>query len=106
MIEETINLNTDLKELFVALKIDETINVLDKESDDIVKEITLYNYEIIKNYYESEKYAVLLQHIKFVAYSSFLCEYSVKRQIINNADYEDMSTLFENILILKQQSEQ
>lgn len=104
MTEEIHYLNTDLKELFVASKIEELMIALDKESDNIVQEITLYNYDIIKNYFDSDKYSLLFKYIKFVAFSSFLCDYSAKRQLIENAEYEGMSYIFTTVYnLVKQQ---
>ena len=104
--EEINNLNTDLKELFVDSQFDRMQEVLDKIADDTVIEITLYNYDIIRKYYEAQRYNLLAQFIKFVAYSSFLCEYSEKRQIISSNEYEKMYETFTNIhLKLKEEKE-
>jgi hypothetical protein len=105
MNEEITNLNTDFKELFVNSQLEELVETLDKTENEIIHEITLFNYEIIKKYYDTEKYTVLFQYIKFVAYSSFLCDYSVNRQIIGDDTYQGMSSIFENIYNLIKQPE-
>lgn len=97
MTEEINNLNTDLKELFVNNQLEEAARILDETGDDIISELTLYNYEIIKKYYDSQKYSILIQHIKFTAFSCYLCEYSANRQLIGAKDFEDMSLLFQDI---------
>lgn len=106
MTEEINNLNTDLKELFVDSKFDKMQEVLDNIADSTVIEIALYNYDIIKKYYETQRYNLLAQFIKFVAYSSFLCEYSAKRQIISNDEYKEMYEMFSNIYLkIKEEKE-
>ena len=97
MTEEINNLNTDLKELFVNNQLEEAAGILDETKDEVVREITLYNYDIIKKYYDSQKFAVLIQHIKFTAFSCYLCEYSANRQLIGAEDFEGMSRVFGDI---------
>lgn len=97
MTEEINNLNTDLKELFVDSKFDRMQEVLDNIADGTIIEITLYNFDIIRKYYEGQQFNLLAQFIKFVAHSSFLCEYSVKRQIISSDEYEKMYEIFTSI---------
>ncbi len=102
MTEEINNLNTDFKELFSENKLEELIEQLNTTESSIVTEITLYNYDIIKKYYQSEKYNLLLQFIKFVAFSSFMWEYSEKRNLLDSAQNQEMSALFTNIYELVQ----
>lgn len=97
MTEEINNLNTDLKELFVNNQLEEAARILNETEDEIVGEITLYNYEIIKKYYDSQKFSILIQHIKFTAFSCYLCEYSANRQLIGTQDFEGMSQVFKDI---------
>ncbi|MDF2609944.1 MAG: hypothetical protein K0R92_1418 [Lachnospiraceae bacterium] len=99
MTEEINNLNTDLKELFVNSGFDKMNEILNEIPEAVVLEITLYNYEIIKKYYENAKFDILFQFIKFVAYSSYLCDYSAKCQLIANTDYESMNQMFTNIYL-------
>lgn len=100
MTEEINNLNTDLKELFVDSKYDRMQEILDKIADSIMIEITQYNFDIIKKYYEAERYTILAQFIKFVAYTSFLCEYSAKREIISSEEYDGMVKIFNDIYLM------
>lgn len=97
MTEEVNNLNTDLKELFVNNQIEETAKILDQTADETVLEITLYNYEIIKKYFDSQKFSVLTGHIRFAAFSCYLCEYAANRQLIGREDFEGMSRVFQEI---------
>jgi len=105
MTEEINNLNTDLKDLFVNSEIEKSFEIMDNIPTEIALELTLYNYDIIKKYFDSEKYTVLFQHIKFVAYSSFLCEYSINHQIIKSEDYESMASTFTEIYNLIKQNQ-
>ncbi len=102
MTEEINNLNTDLKELFSENKLEELIEQLNNTESSIVTEITLFNYDIINKYYEAGKYNLLMQFIKFVAFTSFMWEYSAKRGLLDAAINEAMSTLFTNIYELIQ----
>lgn len=104
MTEELNNLNTDLKELFVNNQLDDLKNTLDKETDEVVVELTHYNYEIIKKYYDAKKFNLLLQYIKFTAYSCFLCEYAADRQLINAEEFNSMSAIFHEIYRIIQQN--
>jgi hypothetical protein len=106
MTEEINNLNTDFKELFVENKLDELTDRLDQTNDAIVLEITEYNFEIIKKYYESEKFTLLMQYIKFVAFSSFLCEYSAKRNLVNAEVFDSMMYVFNGIYNMIKQNQQ
>lgn len=100
MTEEINNLNTDLKELFVDSKFDKMQEILDKIDNSIIIEITQYNFDIIRKYYEGQRYNILAQFIKFVAYSSFLCEYSAKNKLIDREEYERMLEVFNDIYIM------
>lgn len=104
MTEEINNLNTDFKELFSENKLDELMEQLNNTDSSIVTEITLFNCDIIKKYYESEKYNLLLQFIRFVAFSSYMWEYSAKRGLLDPAFDKEMSSLFTNIYELVQSS--
>jgi len=97
MTDEINNINTDLKELFSENKLEELIEKLETLQEEIVLEITNHNYEIIKKYYDTEKFNLILQYIRFVAFSSFLCEYSYKSGIVTKEDYEGMYQTFEGI---------
>lgn len=102
MTEEINNLNTDYKELFSENKLEELVEQLNNTDPAIVTEITLYNYDIINKYYEAEKYNLIMQFIKFVAFSSFMWEYSANRGLLDSNLNEAMTTLFTNIYELVQ----
>lgn len=97
MTEEINNLNTDFKELFSENKLEELAEQLNKTESAIVTEITLYNYDIINKYYEAQKFNLIMQFIKFVAFSSFMWEYSAKRGLLDPEQSSKLSNLFTNI---------
>lgn len=98
MTEEMHNLNTDFKELFTENKLEELTGLLDKTSPDTVHTITNFNYDIVKGYLDSEKFDLLKQYIRFVAFTSFLCEYAGSRQILSESAFAAISESFNRIL--------
>lgn len=106
MTEEINNLNTDFKELFVENKLDELTDRLDQTDEAIVLEITEFNFEIIKKYFETEKFNLLMQYIRFVAFSSFMCEYSAKRNLVNAEVFDSMMYVFNGIYNMIQENKQ
>lgn len=97
MTEELMNQNTDLKDLFVKQDYEGMIEVLDALPKEEVAELTMYNYEIIQKYYDTEKYDLIKQYITFVAFSCFLFEYAAKSGLLTEEEFERMNTLFTNI---------
>ncbi|GEM_PF-836485 len=104
MTEEMNNLNTDLKELFVENKLDELTEKLDSTEKETVLTITNYNYGIIKGYLDTEKFDLLRQYVRFVAFSSFLCEYAGNKQLVEASVYQSMEGSFKTILSFIQKS--
>jgi hypothetical protein len=104
MTEEMNNLNTDLKELFVENKLDELTEKLDSTEKETVLTITNYNYGIIKGYLDTEKFDLLRQYVRFVAFSSFLCEYAGNKQLVEASVYQSMEDSFKTILSFIQKS--
>ena len=104
MTEEMNNLNTDLKELFVENKLDELTEKLDSTEKETVLTITNYNYGIIKGYLDTEKFDLLRQYVRFVAFSSFLCEYAGNKQLVEASVYQSMEDSFKTILAFIQKS--
>jgi hypothetical protein len=106
MTEDMTNLNTDLKELYVTNKIVEFTETLDSTADSIVATLTKFNYDIVKKYFDSEQYNIIFQHIKFVAFTSMMCEYAAKRQVLDDNEVNDMNELFMNIYNLIKQNQE
>ncbi len=101
MNEELANLDADLKELFVEDKIDEMIELMQKNSDDIVKELAEHNWSIIKKYYEMENFELLFAHFRFVAYTCFLIEYGHQAGIITEEAFTIMMQVYNDIYEIK-----
>lgn len=97
MTEEINNLNTDMKELFTENKYEELIDLLNETSDATVVEITEHNYSIIKKYYDEENFKLIFQYIRFTAFTSFLCEYTYKRQLFTEETFQGMTSTFDGI---------
>lgn len=102
MTEELNNFNTDMKELFINNKIEEIIDALANKDDEEIRDLTYTNYDVIKKYYDSEKFDLIFTHIKFVAYSCFFCEYANKREILTKDEYLAMMTIFTSIYAMLQ----
>ncbi len=97
MNEELGSLDLYLKELFLSSKYDEMKDILKDKTDDTVKELSDYNWNIVKKYYDLENFKVLLQHYKFVAYSCFLVEYSNQRGLIDKDVFTIMLSVYNDI---------
>ncbi len=104
MTDEMHNLNTDFKELFSENRLDELTELLDTTSPDVVHTITSFNFDIVKGYLDSEEFHLLKQYIRFVAFTSFLCEYAARRQILSESAFQSMSHSFNTILKYIQQN--
>ncbi len=101
MKEELGDLDLYLKELFMGSKFDEMKDILKDKSDETVKELTDYSWNIIKKYYDMENYSLLFQYYKFVAYTCFLVEYSHKRGLISNEAFGIMMSIYNDIYEMK-----
>jgi len=101
MNEELAQLDADLKGLFVETKINEMRELLNNQSDQEVKELTDYSWNIIKKYYEAENYELIFRHFKFVAYTCFLVEYSFQRGLISEEAFQIMMMVYNDIYELK-----
>ena len=104
MTEELNNFNTDMKELFMNNKFEEIVAALNEKNDAEIHELTFTNYEIIKKYYDLEKFDLIFTHIKFVAYTCFFCEYGHKRNLVTDSQFEEMMSIFTAIHVRLQQS--
>ena len=106
MTEELNNFNTDMKELFMNNKFEEIIEELSAKNDDEIRDLTYTNYDVIKKYYDLEKYELIFNHIKFVAYTCFFCEYASKRGVIEDVEFQTMMAIFTNIHTMMQERNQ
>jgi hypothetical protein len=103
MNEELGQIDADLKGLFVETNIDEMLELLKEQPDSIVKEISDYNWNIIKKYYDTENFELLLRHLKFVAYTCFIVEYSHQLGLISDEAFSIMMMIYNDIYELKKQ---
>ncbi|MDD3174483.1 MAG: hypothetical protein PHF63_12635, partial [Herbinix sp.] len=103
MNEELGQVDADLKGLFVDKNYDEMIDLLKEQPDTAVKEINDYNWNIIKKYYETEKFDLLLSHFTFVAYTCFIVEYTHQIGLISDNAFNIMMAVYNDIYELKKQ---
>jgi hypothetical protein len=101
MNEELGQFDADLKGLFVETKIDEMKEMLNEQTDTTVKEISDYNWNIIKKYYDTENFELLFRHFKFVAYTCFIVEYAHQRGLISDEAFGIMMMIYNDIYELK-----
>lgn len=97
MNEELSYLDADLKGMFVEAKYDDMKKLLQDKPDEVVKEISNHNWGIIKKYYDNENFDLLVKHIKFVAFSCFMMEYSHERGLIGDDAFEIMMSIYNDI---------
>ena len=103
MTEELGQLDLELKGLFIASKLDELIELLNRQPENIVKEISDYNWNIVKRYYDTERFDLLFQHLKFVAYTCFIVEYAHQIGVIGDDVFKIMMMIYNDIYELKKQ---
>ncbi|MBP1753889.1 MAG: hypothetical protein H6Q59_287 [Firmicutes bacterium] len=103
MTEEIGQLDLELKGLFIESKLDELVDLMNQQPDQIVKEISDYNWNIVKKYYDTERFDLLLQHLKFVAYTCFVVEYAHQIKLISDDAFSIMMMIYNDIYELKKQ---
>lgn len=103
MKDELAQLDADLKGLFVENNYEEMNQLLEEQSDQDVKEISDYNWSIVKKYYETERFDLLFSHFKFVAYTCYIVEYAHKASIISEEAFQIMIMVYNDIYEMKKQ---
>ncbi len=103
MTEELNNFCTDLKDLFMKQDFEEMEKQLAGRSAQDVAEMAERERSIIVKYYEGGQYELLLTHLNFVAFASYLYEYAGKRGIYAGKEYQDGMEIFMKIFELCQQ---
>jgi hypothetical protein len=103
MNEELGQLDADLKGLFVENKIDEMNELLGEQSEATIKELSDYSWNIIKKYYDTEKFDLLFSHFKFVAYTCYIVEYSHQIGLISDDAFSIIMMIYNDIYQLKRQ---
>jgi len=104
MNDELNQFDADLKGLFVETKMDEMRDILKDQPDETVKELTDYNWNIIKKYYDKENFELIFRHFKFVAYTCFLVEYAHSRELISDEAFQIMMLIYNDIYVLKKEN--
>lgn len=102
MTEELNNFCTDLKDLFMKQDFPGMEQVLSERKEEEVAELAMSQHDILAKYYEQEKYEMLLTHLNFVAFASYLFEYAGKRGIFTPAEFKQGFQLFMEIYQLVQ----
>lgn len=95
-----------MKELFMNNKFEEIVDELNLKNEDEIRDLTYTNYDVIKKYYELEKFDLIFAHIKFVAYTCFFCEYASKRGVIEDSEFQTMMSIFTGIHAMMQETNQ
>lgn len=103
MIEELGQLDLELKGLFVESKQDELMELLNRQPENVIKEICDYNWNMVRNYYDTERFDLLFQHLKFVAFTCFIVEYAHQIGIIGDDAFGIMMMIYNDIYELKRQ---
>lgn len=103
MNEELGQVDADLKGLFIEDNLEEMKELLSEQPDSVVLEISEYNWNIIKKYYEMEKFDMLFKHFTFVAYTCFMIEYAHQIGLITEEAFGIMIMVYNDIYELKKQ---
>ncbi len=105
MNEELAQLDADLKGLFVENKFDEMNEILQEQTREVVKELSEYYWNVVKKYYETERFDLIFGHFKFVAYSCYMVEYAHQRTIISDEAFQIMMLVYNDIYELKKKQQ-
>ncbi|MDD5934943.1 MAG: hypothetical protein PUC65_05145 [Clostridiales bacterium] len=97
MTEELQTLDLELKELFIKQDFEKAMELLDNATEEDVLEMTNLNWDVVKKYNDQGRTDLLRQHLTFVAYASFITEYSGKRGLFEEQVYQTKFDLFEEI---------
>jgi hypothetical protein len=101
MNEDLAQLDAELKGLFMESDIDGMSDLLKEQPTSVIKELSDYNWNIIKKYYEAENYELLFKHFKFVAFSCYIVEFAHQSGIISDEAFQIMMLVYNDIYELK-----
>ncbi len=103
MRDELAQLDADLKGLFSENKLEELNALLQEQSEVDVKEVIMFYCDIIRKYYDSERFDLLLTHIRFVAFSCYMVEYAKQWNMITEDEYLSMMNIYNEVYERRQQ---
>ena len=106
MTEELNNFCTDLKELFMQQDFVQMEALLAQKTEEEIRELAVHEHDILAKYYEQEKYEMLLAHLNFVAFASYLFEYAGKRGVFTPAQFKQGFQIFLDIYELAQSAKE
>ncbi len=101
MTDKLGELDLEWKGLFMESKFEELVEALNREPESIIKEASDYNWNIVKKYYDTERFDLLLTHLKFVAYTCFIVEYAHKIGVVGDEVFSIMMMIYNDIYELK-----
>ncbi|MDE7326951.1 MAG: hypothetical protein K2N63_11890, partial [Lachnospiraceae bacterium] len=97
MTEELRDLCTDLIELFMKQDFGQMESLLLQRTEDEVRLLAEHQHDILAKYYEEENYGLLLEHLNFVAFASYLFEYAGKRGVFTPAEFKQGFQIFMDV---------
>lgn len=106
MTEELNDFCTELKDLFMQHDFARMEELLAGKTNGEVEELAMYEHDILAKYYEQEKYEMLLTHLNFVAFASYLFEYAGKRGIFTPPRFRQGFRIFLDIYELVQEAKE
>lgn len=101
MNEELAQLDADLKGLFSENKIEEMNTLLGEQEEATIKELMDSYWNAIKKYYDTERFDLLFQHFRFVAFSCYIIEYAHQISLVSEEAFQIMMMIFNDIYELK-----
>lgn len=101
MRDELASFDAEMKGLFVEDKLEEMMEELNKQSDEDIKELSDYNWNIIRKYYDTENFELLFKHFRFVAYTCLIVEFAHRRGLISDEAFRIMMSVYNDIYELK-----
>mgnify|MGYP006922132766 CR=1 FL=1 len=102
MTEELNDFCTDLKDLFMRQDFAQMEELLAGKTDGEITELAMYEHDILTKYYEQEKYQMLITHLNFAAFASYLFEYAGKRGVFTPSQFQQGFRIFLDIYELAQ----